>query len=313
MNVWDRPLAPRPWHGLYLCYVGSLDRVCIDSVDEFGLYCKRPLSYLAGANTTSISACGDTAVRAFEHRLTGNVYVRYVVTYNKGKTWASGTPIDTAATTEAPAVMLEKGQGIAIYYRYYGSGASREGRVIRRTYAFSATWAGPATISDYTPHYWKTGIAALGNNTWGVGYLSNYSLPVHRAALFAQSAPRDRCCDRSVRRAFGLCTVPEFPQSVQPFHGDHVWFAEGGAGESDGLRRFGAAGGRTGERRGAGGRAFHCVECHGGGIGRLLLSSAGRGKGGHNTDGIDEIVWKVAEPGRIRVRPCETANSCAWI
>jgi hypothetical protein len=173
-------------YGIYLAYVDSAERVCIDTINTGGTFFKRSLSFYAGANTTSISAYGDTAVCAFENRTTGSVYVRYLISYNAGGVWATGTPIDTNATTETPSVMLEKGQGIAIYYRHYGSGSSREGRVIRRTYAYSSVWAGPTTITDYVPHYWKAAIAALGSNTWGVAYLSYYDLPVHRAALFAQ-------------------------------------------------------------------------------------------------------------------------------
>jgi hypothetical protein len=81
--------------------------------------------------------------------------------------------------------MLEKGQGIVIFYRHY-TATGREGRVIFRTYSSATPWSSPVTITDYSPHYWRYGIAALGGNTWGVAYITfNFQLAL-RAVVFAK-------------------------------------------------------------------------------------------------------------------------------
>ena len=171
-------------HHFYISYMDSLDRVCIDTANAAGTFFKRAVLYPNGGTLTSISAYKDTVLCGFDYA-GSSIHVRYLISYSGGAIWSYGIPIDTLATTESPAVMIEKGQGMAIFYRYY-TATDREGRLIHRSYPFVPTWTNIGKITDYTPHYWKYGIAALGDNTWGVLYITFNFAPALRAVIFAK-------------------------------------------------------------------------------------------------------------------------------
>ena len=172
-----------PLHHVFLSYTDSLGRVCVDTSNGSGTAITRAVTYPHAVGSTSLSAYGDTVLCAYDYYAGSASHVRYVISYDAGKTWSFGTPIDTTATSETPAVMLEKGQGMVIFHRHY-TASSREGHVVYRKYKGPGAWTTAVSITDYVPHYWRYGIAALGDSTWGVAYITfNFQLAL-QAVVF---------------------------------------------------------------------------------------------------------------------------------
>ena len=171
-------------HRLYVSYVDSLNRVCIDTSSLNGTFFKRAMTASNAGTGTSISAHGDTVLCVYDYSSPTISSSRYFISYTRGASWLTGAPIDSTVTAETGTAMLEKGQGMVIFYRHYLA-TTREGRVLFRTYSNANSWSTAENITDYSPHYWRYGIAALGGNTWGVLYITyNFQLAL-RAVVFA--------------------------------------------------------------------------------------------------------------------------------
>lgn len=171
-------------HYFFISYCDSLGNVCIDTSNTSGTMAKRSVTFSGVDKQTSVSAYGDTAVCAFDYNGT-TTQIRYLITYNGGASWSSGTPEDLAETHESPVAMLEKGQGMGIFYRFY-TATGREGRFVYRQYKGPGTWSTPVAITDYTPHYWRSGIVAMGDKTFGVLYITFNFVPALNAAIFVR-------------------------------------------------------------------------------------------------------------------------------
>ncbi|MBP1691191.1 MAG: hypothetical protein H6Q32_543, partial [Bacteroidetes bacterium] len=170
---------------MFRSYVDTGDGLCIDSIDLNTNTFKRIVRYSGGRDLTSISAFYDTVVCVYNVYRGTTYYWEYRISYNRGESWTFGRPVDTLETSESPLVCLDKGQGMGIFYRFYLP-STRDGRMITRTYQGPGSWTAPATITDYSPHYWPSSIAAMGNKTWGVAYITFGALPARQAVVFAK-------------------------------------------------------------------------------------------------------------------------------
>jgi hypothetical protein len=171
-------------HYFFISYCDSLGNVCVDTANASGTKAKRSTVFAGVDKQTSVSAYGDTAVCAFDYNGT-TTQMRYLITYNGGASWSSGTPEDVGETHESPVAMLERGQGMGIFYRFY-TATGREGRFVYRQYKGPGAWSTPVAITDYTPHYWRSGIVALGDKTFGVLYITFNFVPALNAAIFVR-------------------------------------------------------------------------------------------------------------------------------
>jgi hypothetical protein len=171
-------------HYVVISYCDSLGHVCIDTVNSSGTKAKRCMSWPGVDKQTSVSAYGDTVLCAFDYR-GSTLQMHYLISYNAGSSWSTGMPEDTSQTHESPVAMLEKGQGMGIFYRYY-TATGREGRFIYRKYKGPGAWSTPEAITDYTPHYWRSAIAALGDKTFGVLYITFNFVPALNAVIFVR-------------------------------------------------------------------------------------------------------------------------------
>ncbi len=82
-------------------------------------------------------------------------------------------------TAQSPAVTVCRDGGFAAVYRHCSP--SRELRFRRRGYG--GPWSDPVPIADNEPYWSRPGIEYLGNDQFGVVYLSNTG-PVVRGAFF---------------------------------------------------------------------------------------------------------------------------------
>lgn len=176
--------APPSTHRLFMSYIDSLGRACIDTCNAGGTAFARSMAYAGAANSTSVSAYGDTALCAFTY-LGTTAHFRYLISYNGGTSWNYGFPVDTTKTHEAAAAMLQRGQGMGIFYRFY-SLSGRDGQFVYRSYKTPAVWSAPVTVTTYQAHYWPYGIVALGEKTFGMVYITYTSVPATQAAIFAR-------------------------------------------------------------------------------------------------------------------------------
>ena len=177
-------MTPPNHHHFFMSYADTLANMCIDTIDQGGSRFMRAFSYGGADGLTSMSGYGDTALCAFDYYRGGTAHFRYVITYDAGKNWNYGFPEDTTQTHESPAAMLERGQGMGIFYRFYTT--AREGRFVYRGYQGPGAWSTPVAVTDYSPHYWPYGIAALGNKTFGMLYITYNSSPAPQAAIFVK-------------------------------------------------------------------------------------------------------------------------------
>ncbi len=150
----------------FISYVDTAGNAYIDSVSGGNWGHKR---LAGGYSSTSLGYYKDTVVCA--HDLLGsNLYCQYEISYNKGQAWSLGS-VDTATVIhEYPAICMEKGQGMAMIYRYYTP--TRQGRIITRQYKGPGVWTTPVAYTTYQPYPLPAAITALGGNTWGMVYVS---------------------------------------------------------------------------------------------------------------------------------------------
>jgi hypothetical protein len=144
--------------------------------------CKQRCARFAGRGTpTSISACHDTIICAYEDETTSPYQVRYLIKYRDSDVWRMGTlsSVDTAA--ECPTVTV-RGGAFAAAFRHCSP--ARELRFRSRT--FYGAWSDPVSVADHEPCWARPEIAYLGAGVYGVVYLSNTS-PVVRGAYFDRS------------------------------------------------------------------------------------------------------------------------------
>lgn len=137
-------------------------------------------SYYSGdvRDYSSISAYKDTITSVFEYSSFTTQFNRYLVSYNAGTNWATGIVGDTLQLTEAPDIAAGGGN-VGIIYRYYTS--IREGRFITRP--MHGAWSSPVEYTDNEPYFNKPAIEYIGNNKFGIVYLS-WTSPVPRGAYF---------------------------------------------------------------------------------------------------------------------------------
>ena len=154
-------------------------------------------SYATNHSATDYSAIGayrDTITTAFDYWNGTNIQCRYLVTYDGGPTWFWGDVGDDPNTiAESPDVAARVGGGVGIIYRFYTS--PREGRYVWRPY--SGTWSAPETYSDHEPWWNKPCIEYLGDDVFGVLYLT-WNSPQVQAAYFdvgAAEAPVTMECE----------------------------------------------------------------------------------------------------------------------
>lgn len=163
----------------WVSYIDNSNILRIDGVTTSDTWAQL-FSTTAGAssNRTAIGAYGDTITCAFEY--TGDrLYNKYFVSYDGGNIWAYGFLDDTLTVSETPNLTARYGGGVALVYRFYTS--PREGRYRWRFYR--GIWSTPEVFTDYPPYYVQPAIEYLGNDDYGVVYLS-WNTPYIQAAYF---------------------------------------------------------------------------------------------------------------------------------
>jgi len=167
---------------LWFSYYNTDDQVQIDGLAAAW---NGFITYNAGTSTdfTSISAYGDTVTSFFDYH-GSRLYCRYLVSYNGGANWYWGIVDDTTVTAESPDVTARKGGGVGVIQRFYSS--PREGHYAWRPYA--GGWTAPETYNDYELYYNKPCIEYLGEDVYGVLYLT-WNSPQVRAAYFDRRSP----------------------------------------------------------------------------------------------------------------------------
>jgi hypothetical protein len=154
-----------------------------------------PLSaYSIGTSTdyTAIGAYRDTVTCFFDYH-GSRLYCRYLVSYDGGTNWDWGFVDDTTVTAESPDVAARKGGGVGVIQRFYAS--PREGHYAWRHYG--GGWSAPETYNDHELYYNKPCIEYLGEDVYGVLYLT-WNSPQVRAAYFdvnAAEAPVTMECE----------------------------------------------------------------------------------------------------------------------
>ncbi len=117
---------------------------------------------------TSIGAYNDTVHCVYEFNGV-NLHNRYQVSYTGGNVWLWGTVEDTTTISESPALSAREGGGVGIIWRYYST--PREGRFTWRNYG-GWPWPTPKQYTDQQPYYNQPSISYVGNQNFGVVYLS---------------------------------------------------------------------------------------------------------------------------------------------
>ena len=152
----------------FVSYIDTANNLCIDSVSgATGNWGHKRV--VPGYSATSLGYYMDTVVCA--HDVLGSVlYCMYEISSDGGRTWNSGGIDSSTVTHEYPAICMDKGQGMAIIYRYYTP--TRQGRIIARQYKGPGVWSTPVSYTSYQPYPLPAAITALGGNTWGMVYVS---------------------------------------------------------------------------------------------------------------------------------------------
>ena len=136
----------------------------------------QPLSLPAGNGTpTSISAYLDTVICAYEDETSSPHRVRYLLSYDGGKTGTVGILGDSGVAADAPAVTV-LGGGAAVFRHCT---PTCELRFCQRT--DSGPWSVPVSIAENGPSNSRPGIVCLGSGVYGMAYLSDTSPVVHGA------------------------------------------------------------------------------------------------------------------------------------
>ena len=167
----------------WISYYKTDNSLQIDAINASSGSWEQMDTYPTGTGTdiSSISAYGDTITCFFDYH--GNVvHTRYLVTYDGGTSWFYGWVDDTSTTSESPSVTARAGGGVGSVYRFYTN--PREGRYAYRYYR--GNWNSPVVYTDTAPYWNMPSIEYLGNNNFGVVYLS-WTTPVVRGAYFDRS------------------------------------------------------------------------------------------------------------------------------
>ena len=153
--------------GYCVSYVDTAGYFCIDSATGGGAWGTR--RRVLGNESSALGFYKDTLICV--HDVSGPpVCCRYEISYDKGRTWSTA-PVDTQSVThDLPSVCVEKGQGMAIIYRYYTP--IRQERIITRRYQGPGLWTSPVVFAGHEPYPVSSGITALGGDSWGVVYVS---------------------------------------------------------------------------------------------------------------------------------------------
>ena len=170
---------------LWISYYSTGDSIHIDAVDNLDSW-NTIIKYSVGSppRISSISSYRDTVTCFFEY-MGNHFHCRYLVSYNGGNNWYWGFVDDTSTTNESPSVTARSGGGVGVVYRFYTP--TREERFNWRNYA--GAWAAPVNLSDHEPYWNRPAIELIGNNKFGVVYLS-WGSPVVRGAFFdSQTSP----------------------------------------------------------------------------------------------------------------------------
>ncbi|HTY00426.1 MAG TPA: T9SS type A sorting domain-containing protein [Bacteroidota bacterium] len=172
-------------HG-FISYRDTSGNVCIDTIHQggwarFRCACSRPHA----TGMTSLSANGDTVMCTYDYNAGVADQVRYFINYDGGDgTWRSGTlQSDTTTTSGFGVPMLERGQGMGVFYRH-ANGPSWEGRFVYRAYPLGSIWSLPVAVTEYAPHAVRPAIIALGDRTWGIAYVVSDTPPGFGSVLF---------------------------------------------------------------------------------------------------------------------------------
>ncbi|MBD3169533.1 MAG: T9SS type A sorting domain-containing protein [candidate division Zixibacteria bacterium] len=140
-------------------------------------------SYYTGSSytdMTAISAYRDTVICVFDSHNGSNLFVYYMANYSGGSgTWYFGSFDNINTISESPDVTARDGGGQGVVYRYYTT--PREERFVWRDYYGS--WSTPLSIADNAPWWNQPNIEYIGNNDFGVVYLS-WLTPYTQAAYF---------------------------------------------------------------------------------------------------------------------------------
>jgi len=151
----------------FVSYVDTASYACIDSVTGLGAWGHK--RRVVGYSATSLGYYKDTLVCVHDVS-TSPLYCVYEISYNGGKTWNNGSVDTQSVTHDMPAVCLEKGQGMAIVYRYYTP--TRQARIITRKYQGPGVWTPPAVFAGYEPFPVQAAITALAGGNWGIVYVA---------------------------------------------------------------------------------------------------------------------------------------------
>ena len=151
-------------------YIDTAFQIQIDSIYSPTAKWTHKVTAPNGGTATSLSYHQDTLLCAYEI----DNWCEYQISYNGGRTWLYGD-VDTGTTVrrEYPVVSLEKGQGMAIIYRYYT--LTRQARAVTRPYKNPGPgngWSSPVSFASEEPAPYPAAIAALGDGRWGIVYIA---------------------------------------------------------------------------------------------------------------------------------------------
>ena len=193
----------------HVSYVDTSTQLCIDSVSASGVWGNKRKA--VGNSASSLGYYKDTLVCAHDVS-TSPGYCLYEISYNGGRTWSYGSVDTQSVTHELPAICLEKGQGMAIVYRYYTP--IRQERIITRKYQGPGVWSTPAVCAGYQPYPLQAAITALGGGYWGIVYVS-WVAP-YRAYFVKFTNPLLSVDPASNRLPEGIALYQNYPNPFNP-------------------------------------------------------------------------------------------------
>lgn len=176
---------------MYISYVSTTTgspRVVVDTTNATGLVLTHSVQMPTAGGRTTLSAYGDTVLCAYDDwspsRLTH--MVRTLVSYDRGLHWSSENPIDSVWNNDSPVAMLEKGQGMTLFHRFYKI-KNPELRVISRNYTSGSNWSTPLPVTTSWAHDLRYAVVALGADQWGAAFVTDDgSTPATGAVVFAK-------------------------------------------------------------------------------------------------------------------------------